>query len=86
MLTELEKKVIASVQQDIPVTKQPYLEMATSMGVSEKTFLKTLQGLCDKGVIRRFGATIRHQKSGYTANAMVAWQVDEALCARAEHY
>ncbi|MFC1814442.1 Lrp/AsnC family transcriptional regulator [Thermodesulfobacteriota bacterium] len=77
MLTELEKKIIAAVQQNIPVTKRPYLEMAASLGVSEKTFLKTLQGLCDKGFIRRFGATIRHQKSGYTANAMAAWQVDE---------
>jgi len=28
-------------------------------------------------VIRRFGATLRHQKSGYRANAMTAWQVEE---------
>ena len=36
-----------------------------------------LKDLCDKGVIRRLGATIRHQKSGFEANAMVAWRVDE---------
>ena len=29
-------------------------------------------------MIRRFGATLRHQKSGFQANAMTAWQVDEA--------
>ena len=29
-------------------------------------------------MIRRFGATLRHQKSGFAANAMTAWQVDEA--------
>ena len=33
--------------------------------------------LQDRGVIRRFGATLRHQKSGFEANAMTAWIVDE---------
>ena len=77
MLTELEKKIIASIQGDIPVTERPYLEIAESLGISEETLLQTLQDLTDRGVIRRFGATLRHQKSGFSSNAMVAWQVDE---------
>ena len=77
MLTKLEKKILASIQGDIPVVKQPYLEIAEKLGVSEDTFLEKLKDLCDRGVIRRFGATIRHQKTGFTANAMVAWTVDE---------
>ena len=77
MLTELEKKVIASVQEDIPVISRPYLEISKKLKISEETLLKTLKDLCDRGIIRRFGATIRHQKSGFAANAMVAWIVDE---------
>lgn len=77
MLTELEKKVIASIQGDIPVTEDPYRELAEKVGVETKEYLKILKGLSEKGIIRRFGATLRHQKSGFTANAMVAWQVDE---------
>ncbi|MDP2643963.1 MAG: Lrp/AsnC family transcriptional regulator [Desulfobacterales bacterium] len=77
MLTELEKKIIAAIQGDIPVAKRPYLEMAAELGVSEENFLNTLQSLMDRGVIRRFGATLRHQKSGFGANAMVAWRVGE---------
>ncbi len=77
MLTELEKKVVASIQDEIQVNERPYLHIAKKLGVSEDTLLKTLQGLCDKGVIRRFGATIRHQKSGFGANAMTAWKVQE---------
>ena len=38
---------------------------------------QNLNDLCKRGVIRRFGATLRHQKTGFTANAMVAWQVKE---------
>jgi len=77
MLTDLEKKVIASIQGDIPIVSRPYEILSARIGVSEKTFVETLQALTDRGVIRRFGATLRHQKSGYQANAMTAWQVDE---------
>ncbi|QTA92094.1 siroheme decarboxylase subunit beta [Desulfonema magnum] len=76
-LTELEKKIIASIQGDIPITERPFLEIAQRLGVTEETLLEKLQGLSDKGVIRRFGATLRHQKSGFEANAMVAWKVRE---------
>ena len=77
MLTELEKKVISQIQEDIPVIEQPYAEMAERLMISEEKLLQILQGLCKRGVIRRFGATLRHQKSGYAANAMVAWKVAE---------
>lgn len=78
MLTEVEKKVISIIQEDIPVTERPYLEISRRLGVSEDFILEVLRNLTDQGVMRRFGATLRHQKSGFTANAMVAWQVDEA--------
>jgi DNA-binding Lrp family transcriptional regulator len=78
MLTDLEKKVIASIQQDIPVFDRPYLEIARRIGVSEDDLLATLRSLCERGVIRRFGATLRHQRTGYKANAMAAWKVEES--------
>lgn len=77
MFTENEKKIIALLQGDIPVTKQPYLDIAKKIGVDEETVLATVKNFCENGVIRRFGATLRHQKSGFNANAMIAWDVDE---------
>ena len=77
ILTDLEKKIIALLQTDIPVVKRPFLEMAEQIGITEDKFLKILSRLNDQGMIRRFGATIKHQKSGFKANAMVAWKVDE---------
>ena len=76
-LTELEKKVIASIQGDIPIVSRPYQALAAEIGIAEETLIETLQNLTERGVIRRFGATLRHQKSGFQANAMTAWQVDE---------
>jgi len=77
MLTDLEKHVIAAIQSDIPVTREPYRQIAKKLGIPQEDLLATLRSLCDRGIIRRFGATIRHQKSGFGANAMTAWQVPE---------
>jgi len=77
MLTELEKRIIASIQDDIAITERPYLEIAKNLGISQEALLKKLKDLSNRGIIRRYGATIRHQKSGFEANAMAAWEVDE---------
>ncbi len=77
MLNEQEKKVIAAIQGDIPVCEHPYRVLADRIGLSEDAFLATLADLRRRDLIRRFGATLRHQKSGYSANAMGAWQVAE---------
>lgn len=77
MFTDLEKKIIALIQGDMPVEPRPYQSIAEKIGTDEETVLAVLKDLCGRGIIRRFGATLRHQKSGFTANAMVAWQVPE---------
>ncbi len=77
MLTELEKKIIASIQEDMPISERPYAAIAEKLAITESELLDKLQDLSRHGVIRRFGATLRHQRAGFNANAMVAWKVDE---------
>ena len=76
-LTDLEKQVIAIIQEDMPIVAQPYAVMAEQLKIEEDKLLDILRDLVDRGIIRRFGATLRHQQSGYKANAMVAWRVEE---------
>jgi DNA-binding Lrp family transcriptional regulator len=78
-LTELEKRVIAAVQGDMPVTARPYEQIANQLGTTEEKLLAILDDLVERGIIRRFGATLRHQKSGFQSNVMVAWRVDEEI-------
>jgi DNA-binding Lrp family transcriptional regulator len=77
MLTEIEKKIVASIQEDMPVTARPYAAIAEKLGITETELIDHLKDLSRRGVIRRFGATLRHQRAGFSANAMVAWKVDE---------
>ncbi|MBM4285734.1 MAG: Lrp/AsnC family transcriptional regulator [Deltaproteobacteria bacterium] len=78
MLTELERRVILGLQRDVEIAPRPFMELARQVGVSEEKFLAAVQSLQKKGYIRRFGATLRHQLSGFGANAMVTWQVPAA--------
>jgi DNA-binding Lrp family transcriptional regulator len=82
MLSELEKKVILALQRDLEICPRPFLEVAENVGLEEEALLAAIQGLMDRGYIRRFGATLRHQQSGYEANALVAWAVPEADLSR----
>jgi siroheme decarboxylase len=77
MLSDLEKKVILALQRDLEIRPQPFLELAEQLGLTEEEFLTAVRSLMDRGYIRRFGATLRHQKSGFAANALVAWAVPE---------
>jgi len=76
-LNSLEKRVILTLQRDLEIISRPFLELADQLGISEEEFLEAVRGLVAKGYIRRFGATLRHQLSGYGANALVTWAVPE---------
>jgi DNA-binding Lrp family transcriptional regulator len=78
MLTDLEKQVILVLQRDLDIEPRPFQDLAVRLGLEEETVLAAIRSLMDKGYIRRFGATLRHQKSGFEANALVAWKVPEA--------
>lgn len=75
--TPLETEILKRVQGNLPDVARPFADVAEAVGTDEETVLELLRGLKDKGVIRRFGATLRHQKAGYGANAMTAWKIGD---------
>lgn len=81
--TELEKAVLREVQGDIAGSLNPYKDIAERTGTSEEFVLDLLTRLKEQGAIRRFGASIRHQKAGWAHNAMVAWKMTEQEADRA---
>ncbi len=81
-IDQVDKRIIAFVQGDLPLTPQPFVELAQELGLSQAQVVDRLQAMANSGVMRRFGATLRHQKSGFAANVMVAWRVPEDDCDR----
>ncbi len=77
MIDDLDKKVISLIQGDLPVEPRPFAGLAEKIGIPEEEFIERINSLKKRGILRRFGATLRHQKAGYGANAMVAWLVPD---------
>lgn len=77
MIDETDKNIIGRIQGDIPLAARPFAVMAGEIGVSEAELIGRIRAMLKNGIIRRFGATLRHQEAGYRANAMVAWIVPD---------
>lgn len=76
-LTRLERRIIYELQGDLPASRRPFRGLAEKLGIPEEELIRKVREFEAQGKIRRFGATLRHQKSGYGGNVMVAWRVDE---------
>jgi DNA-binding Lrp family transcriptional regulator len=77
VLSDKDKKLIRLLQESLPLIENPYAALADQVGMSEAEVLEKVRGWVDAGIIRRFGATVRHQRMGYSANCMVVWPVTD---------
>jgi siroheme decarboxylase len=77
VFTDTEKRVLALAGADLPDSPTPFADIALAAGCTETEVLDLITRLKEGRIIRRFGATLRHQKAGYGHNAMVAWRVDD---------
>ena len=78
-LDSLDKRIIAQLQGDLPLVSRPFAGLAAELGLTEAEVVERIRRLAERGVMRRFGATLRHQKSGFASNVMVAWKVPEEM-------
>lgn len=74
-LSETERRVINSIQEDLPLSSNPFRSIAEKLDISVDSLIGHCCYLLRQGVIRRYGASINHYKAGYRANAMTAWKV-----------
>lgn len=74
-LSSVERAVVNEVQQDLPLTARPFDLMSTHLSLDVDGFLNHCQALLQRGVMRRFSASISHRSLGFVANAMACWKV-----------
>lgn len=91
-LSEKQKALVRAVQDGLPVEREPFAEAARRTGWTVSQILEQMRAWLAAGVIRRFGAVLRHREAGVLANGMAVFQVDagnadaagRALAAHAE--
>ena len=84
-LNERDRRLIAAIQDGLPLAPRPYAAVGDSHGMTEAEVIAGLRHLIHGGVIKRFGVIVRHRELGYRANAMVVWDVPDDRVADAGH-
>lgn len=72
-----DRRLVAATQAGLPISAQPFNDLAKSLTLSSDDVLGRLQRLQDLGVIRRIAPVPNHYRLGYTANGMSVWDVED---------
>ncbi len=79
MIDDIDRQIIVATQAGLPLTAEPYLTLATQIGIPVDDLKKRMQTMQDSGVIRRIGAIPNHYRLGYKANGMTVWDVPDDM-------
>jgi DNA-binding Lrp family transcriptional regulator len=74
---ELDKAVIRATQGDLPVVSEPYADAARELGMEVDALIAHLEGMVERGLLRRVAAILFHRRAGFSANGMGVWKVPE---------
>ncbi|HZD36105.1 MAG TPA: AsnC family transcriptional regulator [Nitrososphaeraceae archaeon] len=75
--TDLDKRFIRVLQQDIETTSEPFKNSARALGITTDQLFEKAKEYEKIGVMRRFAAILRHRDAGFSANGMVVWKVPD---------
>ena len=76
-LSDLDIAVIRELQGDMPVVPEPYQPTADALGLPVERLLEHLEGMRERGALRRVAAILYHRRAGFSANGMGVWKVPE---------
>ncbi len=77
VMSDRDYQLIAAIQGGLPLVSHPYADVGRRIGWSEEQVITRIGEMQQRGIIKRFGVVVRHHELGYTANAMVVWDVPE---------
>jgi siroheme decarboxylase len=76
-LSDLDRRTIGVVQEDLPLVEYPFDAYGEMIGLSGAEVLTQLTKFKERKWMRRFAAVMNHRTAGYKANAMGVWAVPE---------
>ena len=72
-----DRPLLHALSQGLSLVPRPFLALGTHLGREERQVLARLATLQAAGIITRLGVILRHRALGWTANAMVVWDLPE---------
>lgn len=79
---DTDLRILAAAAEGLSLERRPYARIAAELGTTEADVCRRLEGMVERGVIKRLGVVVRHHELGFGANAMVVWDVPDVDVAR----
>ncbi len=79
MIDPIDLQLIIAIQSGLPIVARPYALIAEQLALTENEVIARLKQLKQQGFIKRLGVIVKHRRLGYQANAMVVFDMPDAL-------
>lgn len=76
-LTERDKQIIRVTQEDLPLVVRPFERMCHELAMPFADLCGWFARMTEAGALRRIAAILRHRQTGFVANGMGVWRIDE---------
>jgi len=76
---EIQQQIMQELQQDLALSPTPFKDIAAKFQVTEDELFDFMGELKENRKMSRFAAILRHRNLGFDANAMVIWDVPQAM-------
>lgn len=73
-LSTTDRKILNCIQEDLPLTPQPFRAISKKVGLEESQLLKRIRELKDKGIIRNLRGRINHRKLKFKST-LIAFKI-----------
>ncbi|MEP3274848.1 MAG: Lrp/AsnC family transcriptional regulator [Stappiaceae bacterium] len=70
-----DRTILQILTKGLPLTSQPFLTIAESLGRTEDDVMIRIRALIEAGIVSRCGVIVRHRALGWRSNAMVVWDL-----------
>lgn len=77
-LDPLDRRLVALLQEGLPIETEPWAAVAAAAGVPVETVMQRLAAMIETGIVRRIAAVPNHFRLGLTANGMTVWDVEDS--------
>ena len=77
-LRETDRPILHALAQGLDLVAQPYAALAARLGLAEPALTARIEALASARIITRLGVIVRHRAIGWSANAMVVWNLPES--------
>lgn len=76
-LNEFDIEFVREFQEDLPLESRPFDGMAERLSLSVAELFAKADEMVERRLMRRYAAVLHHRRAGFSANAMVVWNVPE---------